>query len=169
MRYIIAVISLWLLFTPAVFAGNWGEMIWGEGVWGSDEPNEPIDCEHAVYSLNNRILAIPYVEISVVNFISGKPTGGIELWTGSLKQPRGVTNRFKLLRKTVERITDGSSTDCPATYTQAGMLSIPYVDVPTGVIVGNSKFGSEVETFEVILIWEPLGRNFIVNSISPVN
>jgi hypothetical protein len=169
MRYIIAVISLWLLFTPAVFAGNWGDMTWGEGVWGSDKPNEPVNCEHAVYSLKKKTLTVPYVEIPMVNFFGGQPTGKVELWTASLKRLSGVTNRFRLLSKTVERITDGSSTDCPATYTQAGTLSIPYVDVPTGVIVGNSKFGSEVETFEVILIWEPLGRNFIVNSISPVN
>ncbi len=167
MRYIIAVISLWLLSTPAVFADTWGEMTWGEGVWGS--PNEPVDCEHAVYSLKNKTLTVPYLEIPIVNFFSGQPTGKVELWTGSLKRLHGITNRFRLLSKTMVPITDGSSTDCPATYTHAGTLFIPYVDVPTGVVVGNSQFGDEVKTFETILIWEPLGKSFIVESVKPVD
>ena len=28
---------------------------------------------------------------------------------------------------------------------------------------------TQVETFEMILIWEPLSRKFIIDSISPVN
>ncbi len=127
------------------------------------------DCEHAVYSLKKKTLTVPFIEIPVVDFFSGQPTGDVELWTGSLKQLYGVTNRFRLLSKTVARITDGSSSDCPATYTQSGMLFIPYVDVPTGIVVGNKKFEGEVKVIETTLMWEPLGRSFVVQNIQKLS
>jgi hypothetical protein len=124
----------------------------------------PTNCEHASYDLKKRTLTVPFVEFPVVDFLSGQATGEVELWTGTLKQIYGTTNRFRLLHNTVKRVTDGSR--CPATYAlKTGTLSIPYVDVPTGIAVGGKQFEDDVEVFKVILTWEPLSRNFMVQEV----
>ena len=126
--------------------------------------DKPTGCEHASYDLKKKTLTVPFVEFPVVNFLSGQATGEVELWTGALKQIYGTTNRFRLLNNTVKRVTDGSR--CPATYAlKTGTLSIPYVDVPTGIAVGGKKFEGEVNVFKVILTWEPMGRNFMVQEV----
>jgi hypothetical protein len=103
----------------------------------------------------------------VINFLTRQSTSEVELWTGSLRKVLGTTNRFRLLPKTAAKITDGSISSCPATYAiDTGTLLIPYVDVPTGVVVGNKKFENSVEVFKVILTWEPLGKSFVVQEIS---
>jgi len=102
----------------------------------------------------------------VIDFLSGQPTGKMELWTGNLRQVLGTTNRFRLLSKTVAQITDGSSSECPATYAvETGTLSIPYIDVPTGIAVGNKEFENGVEVFKGTLTWEPMGKSFVVQDI----
>ncbi len=124
------------------------------------------NCKHATYSLKNRTLIVPFVEMPVVDFLSGQPTGEIELWTGSLKQIYGTTNRFRLLSKTVAQITDGSSSSCPATYAfETATLSIPYIDIPTGITVGNKNFENEVDVFKATMTWEPMGRSFVVQEV----
>jgi hypothetical protein len=121
-------------------------------------------CEHASYDLKKRTLTVPFVEFPVVDFLSGQATGEVELWTETLKKVS--ENRFRLLHKTVKKVTDGSRSDCPATYAlKTGTLSIPYVDVPTGIVVGGKQFEDEVEVFKVILTWEPLGRNFMLQEV----
>jgi hypothetical protein len=123
-------------------------------------------CKHATYSLKKRTLTVPFVEMPVVDFLSGQPTGKVELWTGSLKQIYGTTNRFRLLSKTVAQITDGSSSSCPATYAvETGTLSIPYIDIPTGITVGNKNFENEVDVFKATMTWEPMGRSFVVQEV----
>ncbi len=124
------------------------------------------DCKHATYSLKKRTLTVPFIEMPVVDFLTGQPTGEVELWTGSLKQIFGTTNRFRLLSKTVAQITDGSSSSCPATYAvETGTLSIPYVDVPTGIAVGNNKFENGVDAFKATITWDPMGRSFVVQEV----
>jgi hypothetical protein len=124
------------------------------------------DCKHATYSLKKRTLTVPFVEMPVVDFLTGQPTGKMELWTGSLRQVSGTTNRFRLINKTVAQITDGFSSSCPATYAvDTGTLSIPYIDVPTGIAVGNNKFENNVEVFKATMTWEPMGRNFVVQEV----
>ena len=121
------------------------------------------DCKHATYSLKKRTLTVPFVEMPVIDFLTGQPTGEMELWSGNLKQVFGTTNRFRLLSKTVSQITDGSSSSCPATYAvETGTLSIPYIDVPTGIEVGNKKFENDVEVFKATMNWEPIGKSFVV-------
>lgn len=124
------------------------------------------DCKHAVYSLEKRTLTVPFIKVPVINFLTKQSTGEIELWTGSLRQVFGTTNRFNLQYKTIAQITDGSSSSCPATYAvETGTLSIPYIDVPTGVVVGNREFNNSVEVFKATLTWEPLGRSFVVQEV----
>jgi len=124
------------------------------------------DCQHATYSLKKRTLTVPFVEMPVVDFLTGQPTGKMELWTGSLKQVFGTTNRFRLINKTVAQITDGSNSSCPATYAvDTGTLNIPYIDVPTGIAVGNQNFENNVEVFKATMTWEPMGKSFVVQEV----
>jgi len=123
-------------------------------------------CEHATYSLKKRTLTVPFVEMPVIDFFTGQSTGEVELWTGALKQVLGVTNRFRLLSKTVVPITDGSSSSCPATYAvETGTLSIPYIDIPTGIAVGNKNFENGVNVFRATMTWEPMGKSFVVQDV----
>ncbi|EDN68733.1 hypothetical protein BGP_5470 [Beggiatoa sp. PS] len=127
------------------------------------------DCKHATYSLKKRTLTVPFVEMPVVDFLTGQPTGKMELWTGNLKQVLGTTNRFRLINKTVAQITDGSSSSCPATYAvETGTLNIPYIDVPTGIAVGNKEFENGVDVFKATITWEPLGKSFVVQEVEMV-
>ena len=128
--------------------------------------SEDGDCKHATYSPKKRTLTVPFVEMPVIDFLTGQPTGELELWTGNLKQVRGTTNRFVVLRKTVTQITDGSSSSCPATYAvETGTLSIPYIDVPIGITVGNREFENGVEVFKATMTWEPMGKSFVVQDV----
>ncbi len=127
-------------------------------------------CKHATYSLKKRTLTVPFVEMPVIDFFTGKPTGDIELWTGSLRQVLGVTNRFRLLSRTVVQITDGSSSSCPATYAvETGKLSIPYIDIPTGIAVGNKNFENGVNVFRATMTWEPMGKSFVVQEVQKLD
>jgi hypothetical protein len=128
------------------------------------------DCVHATYSLKKRTLTVPFVEMPVIDFLTGQPTGEMELWTGNLRLISGTTNRFRLLNKTVAQITDGSSSSCPATYAvETGTLSIPYIDVPTGIAVGNQKIENGVEVFKATLTWDPIGRSFVVQEVEQLS
>jgi hypothetical protein len=124
------------------------------------------DCKHATYSLKNRTLTVPFVEMPVVDFLTGQPTGKVELWTISLRQVFGTTNRFRLLSKTIAQITEGSRSSCPATYAvETGTLSIPYLDIPTGVAIGNVKVEKDMKTFKATMTWDPMGRSFVVQEV----
>jgi hypothetical protein len=128
------------------------------------------DCEHATYSLKKRTLTVPFVEMPIIDFFTGQSTGEVELWTGTLKQVLGVTNRFRLLSKTVVPITDGSSSSCPATYAvETGTLSIPYIDIPTGIAVGNKNFENGVNVFRATMTWEPMGKSFVVQDVQKLD
>jgi len=124
-------------------------------------------CEHATYSLKKRTLTVPFIEIPVVDFLTGLPTGEKELWKANLRQIFGTTNRFRLLYKTVTQITDDSNSSwCPANYAvETGTLSIPYIDVPIGIALGNKKFENGVDVFKATMTWEPIGRSFVVQEI----
>jgi hypothetical protein len=128
------------------------------------------DCKHATYSLKKRTLTIPFVEMPIIDFFTGQSTGEVELWTESLKKVLGTTNRFILLSKTVAQITDGSSSSCPATYAvETGTLSIPYIDIPTGIAVGNKNFENGVNVFRGTMTWEPMGKSFVVQDVQKVD
>lgn len=128
-------------------------------------PNEE-DCQHATYTPKKRTLTIPVIEIPVIDFLTGQATDAVEQWTGTLKQVLGTTNRFRLLPKTLALISDGSSSSCPATYAiETGTLSIPYIDVPTGIAVGPKEFENGVEVFKATLTWDAIGRSFIVQEV----
>jgi len=82
------------------------------------------------------------------------------VWQAALKLVNGKVNRFSL-RGNPKPIIEGTSV-CPATYSlETGTLFIPYVNVPT-----NSE--NEVEVFEATLIWEPLGKSFLVQQVDMV-
>ena len=82
----------------------------------------------------------------------------------------GTTNRFSLLSKTVAPITDGSSSSCPATYAvETGRLSIPYIDIPTGIAVGNKNFENGVNVFRATMTWEPMGKSFVVQKVEKLD
>ncbi|OQY54805.1 MAG: hypothetical protein DRR08_16765 [Candidatus Parabeggiatoa sp. nov. 2] len=125
------------------------------------------DCQHASYNLKDRTLSIPFVELPLLDVWSGQPTGEVELFSGVLKQKYKTTEHFRLLSKTVSLITDGSSSSCPATYSfDTGVLSIPYINVPTTAAMGGNKFdSSEVEVFKATLTWEQQERVFVVKEI----
>jgi hypothetical protein len=44
-------------------------------------------------------------------------------------------------------------------------LSIPYIDVPTGIAVGNKEFENGVDVFKATMTWEPMGKSFVVQEI----
>ncbi len=134
----------------------------GENETYPDDEN----CKHATYSIKKRTLTIPVIEIPVIDFLVGLPTGEIELWTGEMRQIYGTTNRFKILSKTVKQITDGSNSSCPAAYNvETNALSIPYVDIPVGIVIGNTKLENEVDVFTATMAWEPIGKSFVVQDI----
>jgi hypothetical protein len=117
-------------------------------------------CTHAVYSVNKQTLTVPFIEIPLIDFLTGQPTGELETWQVVLKLVNGKVNRLQL-RGNPKPIIEGSSV-CPATYSlETGTLFIPYVDVPT-----HSE--NEVEVFEATLIWEPLGKSFVVQQVDMV-
>ncbi len=127
------------------------------------------DCQHATYSPQKRKLTIPFVEIPVVDFLTGQSTGEIELWKGSLRHVFGTTNRFRVLSGSFNQVTDASSSSCPATYVlETGTLSIPYIDIPTGITVGNKEFGNEVDVFSATMTWDQIGKSFVVQEVEQI-
>jgi hypothetical protein len=129
--------------------------------------SEPGDCQHASYSLKDKTLSIPVVELPLLDVWTGQPSGEVELFKGVLKQKYKTTDHFRLLSKTVVPITDGSSSSCPATYSfDTGVLSIPYINVPTTAVMGGNKFdSSKVEVFKATLTWESQERVFVVKEV----
>jgi len=124
------------------------------------------DCEHATYSFKKRTLTVPFIEIPIIDFLTGQSNGEVELWTSNLRQVSGTSNRFKIISKTLAPITDGSSTSCPATYAiETGTLSIPYVDIPVGIGIGNKKSEIDVDIFKATMTWVPMGRSFVIQEI----
>jgi hypothetical protein len=132
-----------------------------------DESSPSLRCEHASYSRGNRTLTVPVIEIPVIDFISGQPTGEVEIFKGVWKQVGGTKNRFLLFYQTLRKVTDGARSSCPATYSpRKGVLHIPYVDnVSTGVAIGKKDFEGELKVFETTLVWEPIARSFVVQDI----
>lgn len=127
---------------------------------------ECIQCVHATYSFKKQILTVPFVEMPVIDFLTGKPTGEMELWTSSLRQVSGTTNRFRLAFGTTAQVTSGLASSCPATYiVETGTLLIPYVDIPTGITVGKDKLENGMDVFKAIMSWEPMGKSFIVQEV----
>jgi len=128
--------------------------------------NETAGCKHATYSVKGKTLTIPFIELPVIDGLNNQPTGEVEMWQGALKLKHKTTDRFRLLNKQFTPRTDGSSSTCPATYSfDTGILSIPYVDVPTIVAVGQAKFESEgkIEVFKTTMKWEE--KMFVVQEI----
>jgi len=128
------------------------------------------NCEHATYSPKKRTLTVPFIEIPIIDFLTGQSNGEVELWAGSLRQVSGTTNRFRLISKTLAPITDGSSTSCPATYAiETGTLSILYVDIPVGIGIGNKKSETDVDVFKAEMTWVPMGRSFVIQEIEQLD
>ncbi len=128
------------------------------------------ECEHASYSPKNKTLTIPFIEMPVIDFLTGQPTSDTELWQGKLKQVLGTVNRFRVLSPTITQITDGSTSSCPATYTvEIGTLTIPYIDVPTGIEIGDKKQqDQDVEVFKSVMTWDQIGKSFVIQEIEQV-
>jgi hypothetical protein len=125
-------------------------------------------CQHAVYSLKGRTLTIPVIELPVIDELKKQPTGEVEMWQGTLKLKYKTTDRFLLRHKQFVPVTEGSSSTCPATYSlETGILSIPYIDVPTIAVIGKAKFQTEskVEVFKATMKWEPQEKMFVVQEI----
>jgi hypothetical protein len=130
------------------------------------------DCKHATYSVKKRTLTVPFIELPVIDELKMQPTGEVEMWQGALRLKYKTTDRFLLLSKQFSPITDGSSSTCPATYSlDTGMLSIPYIDVPTIVTIGKAKFESEskVEVFKATMKWEPQEKMFVVQEVEKLS
>lgn len=144
---------------------------WFQVAWADlDEGVADGDCKHATYTLKKRTLTVPFVEMPVIDFLTGQATGKVELWTNSLKQVSGTTNRFRLISKKVSQITDGSSSSCPATYAvETGTLSIPYLDIPTGVVIGNKPYENGVNVFKATMTWDPMGKSFVVQEVKKLS
>ncbi|MEK8019253.1 MAG: thrombospondin type 3 repeat-containing protein [Candidatus Parabeggiatoa sp.] len=137
----------------------------GDGIGDACDTN---GCQHAVYSLKGRTLTLPVIELPVIDELNQQPTGEVEMWRGVLRLKYKTTDRFLILSKEYSPITDGSSSTCPATYSlETGILSIPYIDVPTIVSVGEKKFqsGSKIEVFKATMKWVPEERKFVVQKI----
>jgi hypothetical protein len=130
--------------------------------------NETAGCKHANYSVKERTLTIPFIELPVIDGLNNQPTGEVEMWQGALRLKYNTVDRFRLLSKQFAPITDDSNSTCPATYSfDTGILSIPYIDVPTVVAVGKAKFDSEskIEVFKAIMKWAPQENMFVVQEI----
>ncbi len=127
-------------------------------------------CKHAGYSFKKTALTIPFIEMPIIDFLTGQPTGETELWKGKLKQVTGTVNRFKVLSPSITQITDDSTSSCPATYTvETGTLTIPYIDVPTGIEIGNKQQpGQDTEVFKATMIWDQIGKSFVVQKVKQV-
>jgi hypothetical protein len=125
------------------------------------------DCQHAVYALKERTLTLPVVELPVIDLLNGQATGNVELWTCVLKQKYKTPDHFRLLYKTLSPITEDSSSSCPAKYSfETGMLSIPYIDVPTAVTISGKQFETKgIEVFKATLKWKPQDKVFVVQEI----
>jgi len=126
------------------------------------------DCKHAIYSLKEKILTIPFVELPMLDVWNGQSTGKVQLWKGTLKQKYKTTDRFRLLMKTLAPIAEDTHSTCTATYSlDTGILSIPYIDVPTVVTVAGKKLDSgEVEVFKTTMKWEPEEKVFVVQEVN---
>ncbi len=138
----------------------------GDGIGDACDTN---GCQHVIYSVKGKTLTLPVIELPVIDELKKQPTGEVELWQGALRLKHKTTDRFRLLSKQFTPITDGSSSTCPATYSiDTGILSIPYIDVPTVVTVGQTKFESDskVEVFKATMKWEQQERMFVVQEIA---
>jgi hypothetical protein len=132
--------------------------------------NINVDCEHATYSPKKQTLTVPFIEIPIIDFLTGQSNGKVELWTSNLRRVSGTTNRFKIISKTLAPITDGSSTLCPATYAiETGTLSIPYIDIPVGIGIGNEKSETDVNVFKITMTWVPISKSFVLQKIEPLD
>jgi len=137
----------------------------GDGIGDACDTN---GCQHAIYSVKGRTLTIPVIELPVIDELTNQPTGEVEMWQGALKLKYKTTDRFLLLSKQFAPITDGSTSTCPGTYSiETGILSIPYIDVPTAVAVGKAKFETvdKVEVYKATMKWEPQERMFVIQTI----
>jgi hypothetical protein len=105
----------------------------------------------------------------VINFITGQSNGEVEVWTGTLKQ-KSDRNRFRILSKTLAKITGDTTSECPAKYyLENGKVFIPYIDVPTGISIGGNTNEGEIEVYKMTLIWMQIGRSFVIQDIQKRN
>jgi hypothetical protein len=137
----------------------------GDGIGDTCDTDE--DCKPAIYTFKGRTLTLPFIELPILNAWNKQPTGEVILFRGVLKQKYKTTDYYRLLPKTVSLITDGSSSSCPATYSfDTGVLSIPYINVPTIAVMGGKKFdSSKIEVFKMIMKWEAQGKVFVVQEV----
>ncbi len=127
------------------------------------------NCKHASYSFKKKTLTVPFIEMPVIDFLTGLPTDKTELWKGKLKQVTGTVNRFKVLSPSITQVIGDSTSSCPATYTvETGTLTIPYIDVPTGIEIGNKQQGQDTEVFKATMIWDQIGKSFVVQEVKQV-
>ncbi|MCV6637162.1 Calx-beta domain-containing protein [Candidatus Albibeggiatoa sp. nov. NOAA] len=117
-----------------------------------DNDDAKDDCVHATYSTDTRELTLPFLDIPLLDPITGEPTGGIAVFEGDLNLINGVDD-FKVVSDSISFIEmlEGDS-ECHATYSYIDrVMLIPFVDVPSvmvlppGIVVPGPTQVFEVE------------------------
>ena len=135
-----------------------------------DDDQSESECKHAIYLLEDQMLAIPAVEVPILSVIDQQPTGETTLLTGILKQhPTELTQFSILFLSEVFPETIAAASNCPATYSlTSGVLSVPWVDMPVVGQLGSEQSEAGVEVFRVIMQWKADLKHFVVEQIQRV-
>jgi subtilisin family serine protease len=117
----------------------------------------PQGCKHATYFAEKRLLEIPYINLPLLDPITGRALGKRAVFKGSLDLVEGVKN-FKVIPNSVEFVGMLGNQKCLATYSYATRtLFIPFVDVPSVMVIPpNVTVPGPVQVFEVRLQQLPL-------------
>lgn len=120
---------------------------------------------HAIYTAQDKLLKIPFMEIPMVAIIGGTPTNRIESYSAVFRLLNG-SEHFQL--KEVNPPTLAKNGCAVANYNpETGMLYLPYVDIPIVTKIGNKQVETQRAIYEATLHWVPmLGNNvFVVEKV----
>lgn len=121
------------------------------------EPVNLPDCAHAQYVVAERLIRIPFLDISLLDPLTQSPTGEVAVAQVDLSLLEGSED-FKIVPNSLEvREVVPEASECHAVYNYQGTLHIPTVDIQKVVILPPGIVAeSSVMTYEANLRQLPL-------------
>ncbi|MCV6637163.1 S8 family peptidase [Candidatus Albibeggiatoa sp. nov. NOAA] len=127
-----------------------------------DDDGDDDTCKHAVYETDKGLITMPYLDIPLLDPITGEPTGDIAVFEGELSLIDGVEDLVVVPDNTkFIKMLDGDDNECHASYSYADrIIHIPFVDVPSVMVLPpNIIVPGPTQVFEATLQQLPLSSD----------